>query len=187
MGPVDQMGRQHRNEMDRQCGPGRAQRGEHKGRRIGKVRRLASDIATEEATCACVIGTRQGRGAGVGLPAMADRRQVVGKPLLVDDVSCVQPGNESLQRDEACDEPSKSPPARPCAKHCHGTKYRQRCVRPTPLFCFYTTRSDAPHPMREGKYEWEQPSPAIANKTSLAFTQFVRKLGRQTLTTDEAR
>ena len=96
MGPVDQMGRQHRNEMDRQCGPGRAQRGEHKGRRIGKVRRLASDIATEEATCACVIGTRQGRGAGVGLPAMADQRQVVGKPLLVDDVSCVQPGNESL-------------------------------------------------------------------------------------------
>lgn len=149
MGSVDQMGRQHRNGMDRQCGRGRLQRREHKRRRIGKVRRLASDIATEEATCTGVIGAWQGRSAGVGLPAMADRRQVVGKQLLVDDVSCVQPGNESLQRDEACDEPSKSPPARPCAKHCHGTKYRQSCVRPTPLFCFHPTRSNAPH--RYGK------------------------------------
>jgi hypothetical protein len=49
-----------------------------------------------------------------------------------------------------------------------------------PLVLFPSDAVKRATPIRDGEYEWEQPSPEAANKTSLAFTQFARKLRRQT-------
>jgi hypothetical protein len=142
VGPVDQMGRQRHKGTDRKFNTGRLQSWGRIGPHVGRLRRMIGSVATKDATGAGVIGTRLRRCAGVRRPPMADRRQVVGEELQVDDGGCMQPGNERLQCDEARHKPGKGLLARPCAKQCHATNYLPRDVPPTCPFCFHSTRSN---------------------------------------------